>query len=305
MREPDTVPVRMHLTPGGVAPSTLSDPAVRIAEGVYELYPWRSHRIRAHVRGRDSYVTLNGRWVYTYRDTPPGDAIGLVCDTAAAVQSTITPDSHEDHWYIRGREDYARQYLKWFPRHIRKEPPTPPEGLPQRGDVVHYDDGGETPEHEGPAVVLTVYRWDRNVWAWDLHTRAGVLTAVRNSECLRVVRPRRMSNDTAREIRDTVWTTRMRKQYRSLPDATHLCACQAGPSGHCFAGRHHQCQFTRTETRRGLVVSESWLTARDGSALEPVWLADRTCRWVCPCDCRHVPKAADDGAPAGQLALFA
>ena len=70
------------------------------------------------------------------------------------------------------------------------------------------------------------------------------------------------------------------------------CPCQWGPTGHCHQGRHTTCRahiVTLPETRL-------WTTTGYGTA---VWLADRTCRWQCPCECHTAPLEPE------QLDLFA
>lgn len=62
------------------------------------------------------------------------------------------------------------------------------------------------------------------------------------------------------------------------------CPCQWGPTGHCHQDRHAACGAhvsTPPETH-------VWTTRRKNTT--PVWLADRTCRWWCPCECHPEPK---------------
>lgn len=125
-------------------------------------------------------------------------------------------------------------------------------------------------------------------------------------------------------IRAHVWTQRMRHTYSGDPGKnngvpglyTH-CACQYGATTWCQNGRHDLCHratpLPGCETyivgRRGNVLEfeqpyEHLATSATGEHQEwaaMVWLADRVCRWVCPCPCGHPQPAA---VPV-QLDLFA
>ena len=135
-------------------------------------------------------------------------------------------------------------------------------------------------------------------------------------------------------IRDHVWTQAMRKQFAEVPGFYLLCACQYGPTTSCREGQHQRCHraepLRSDETyilKRGGIYpayfAEPYAHKTDTSATGPqftpaaqVWLADRVCRWVCPCDCGHDGKRVmpdqgpgDDGtsrpiAELGQLDLF-
>ncbi|WP_017585499.1 DUF6248 family natural product biosynthesis protein [Nocardiopsis ganjiahuensis] len=88
-----------------------------------------------------------------------------------------------------------------------------------------------------------------------------------------------------------------RRTGTSHPDQPPACACQWGPTGHCHHGDHDRCQAQQ------VTVSETYLTHADGTVvLDPapveVWLANRTCRWVCSCTCHTQP------AQPVQTALF-
>lgn len=129
-----------------------------------------------------------------------------------------------------------------------------------------------------------------------------------------------MTPDAAAWIRDKVWTPAMRKQFAEVPGFYLSCACQWGLTTYCREGNHDRCH--RAEPLRSDMTSilrrggthsahfrEPYAHKTDTSATGPkyttvaqVWLADRVCRWVCPCDCRHVGKrvtpdqgAGDDG----------
>jgi len=131
-------------------------------------------------------------------------------------------------------------------------------------------------------------------------------------------------------IRDNVWTPAMRKQFTEVPGFYLLCACQYGPTTSCREGQHQRCHraepLRSDETyilKRGGIYpayfAEPYAHKTDTSATGPqftsaaqVWLADRVCRWVCPCGCGHDGKrvmpdqgAGDDGAsrPIANLQL--
>lgn len=110
-------------------------------------------------------------------------------------------------------------------------------------------------------------------------------------------------------IRKHAWTQPMRKQYREVPAFFRTCACQSGPTHWCGTDRHDRCHRAEPQrTTAAIVCGPDGITAlafpepyehpTDDSATEPqhehaafVWLADRVCRWVCPCDC-HAAVAA-------------
>lgn len=126
-----------------------------------------------------------------------------------------------------------------------------------------------------------------------------------------------MSEHEARWVRDEAWTKKMRKAYESTPGYVRFCACQWGPTGHCKADNHTACQHTAAEPHRS---PEAYVCASDGAGVlsfaEPyvhttgsatgpkreqaamVWLADRACRWRCPCDCHTRSPAAPEPPPA-------
>jgi hypothetical protein len=137
--------------------------------------------------------------------------------------------------------------------------------------------------------------------------------------------PPEFTAERAAWIREHAWTGAMRKEHREVPLAYQRCACQSGLTHWCQTGRHDRChratpQRTAAATicRRGGMEAahflEPYAHKTDTSATGPrfettamVWLADRVCRWVCPCDCGHLAPAPAEAAPAApvQDALFA
>jgi hypothetical protein len=125
-----------------------------------------------------------------------------------------------------------------------------------------------------------------------------------------------LDDATAAAIRERAWTQPMRKQHREVPLYTARCACQSGLTHWCEVGRHARCHrgtplrsyATVICTPGGMAVAcfaEYFGHKTDVSATGPrferaalVWLADRVCRWVCPCTCHTAP-------PPQQLDLFA
>lgn len=114
------------------------------------------------------------------------------------------------------------------------------------------------------------------------------------------------TQDEAEWIRANVWTGAMRKTHRELPEYYRRCACQSGLSTWCGTrGTHRECRrakplpspHTYIVSRGGYVASfrepyehkhqsaTGW--NEDYSAM--VWLADRVCRWQCPCGCHSAP----------------
>lgn len=108
-------------------------------------------------------------------------------------------------------------------------------------------------------------------------------------------------------VRENVWTPSMRKQFSELPGFYLTCACQH--KGPCLngrdPGRHQRCHVGRhglprfeamIDTRGGHGVAAFTMPYRYPTAsatgwrherLAMVWLAGRTCRWACTCDCGH------------------
>jgi hypothetical protein len=101
--------------------------------------------------------------------------------------------------------------------------------------------------------------------------------------------------------------------------------CQYGATGHCTAGRHHECAHgVGGPQERGVASPSGYLTDRHGRVTTPPVAVGPWHVWRCPCAC-HVagqvfaprsrwtrpvepaapaPAVVDDDAPFGQLALF-
>jgi hypothetical protein len=113
-------------------------------------------------------------------------------------------------------------------------------------------------------------------------------------------------------IREHAWTNAMRKQYRQTPGFYTKCPCQFGPSGHCTGGpgaRHEHCpRGVPLRSEHTMILSpggvypahftadyehktDTSATGPQYTSLALVWLADRVCRWICPCDCHTAPPA--------------
>lgn len=120
-----------------------------------------------------------------------------------------------------------------------------------------------------------------------------------------------MSPDQAVWVRDNAWTQPMRKAYRGTPGFYSKCACQYGLTTWCTNGRHDLChRATPLRSYETLICGRSGQDPRsfrdlyrhqtDVSATGPqhedlamVWLADRVCRWACPCPCGHPQPTAE------------
>lgn len=121
--------------------------------------------------------------------------------------------------------------------------------------------------------------------------------------------PEPMSEDAAAWVRTYAWTPKMRKTFEEVPGSYLRCGCQGGMTGHCDAGRHGKCRAGEAR-----VTVEGWITNSSEIVLDSrggqVWLADRDCRYRCPCGCHdgQVPPASarEDVAPDDpvQLDLF-
>ncbi|MFI6485220.1 DUF6248 family natural product biosynthesis protein [Nonomuraea sp. NPDC050663] len=126
-------------------------------------------------------------------------------------------------------------------------------------------------------------------------------------------------------VRKHAWTQAMRRCWKDTPAYYSSCSCQYGECVSCRDGKHRHCSrgyaLRRTETmitdRRGraLYLPDYYTHPSNVSATGPartnvaqVWLADRTCRWLCPCPCRSIgePVYTPSGSLQGhQASLFA
>jgi hypothetical protein len=102
-----------------------------------------------------------------------------------------------------------------------------------------------------------------------------------------------MGDEDVAWIRANVWTQAMRKEHQSVPDFARTCPCQGGKTGWCQRGTARSCARcvgvvvvspeTYVTDKRGYVLSF------EGGVDAEVWLADRACRWRCPCECHSTP----------------
>jgi hypothetical protein len=141
-----------------------------------------------------------------------------------------------------------------------------------------------------------------------------------------------MTETAAAWVREHVWTKKMRHAYKTTPGHVHACACQWGPTQHCKTSNHTACRHNTLAPHQ---VQETYVCGSDGdtvlsfterftyptgsavgpkrSAAAMVWLADRACRWRCPCGCHTTTGVAPVPPPAApepqtdtpvQLGLF-
>jgi hypothetical protein len=138
-----------------------------------------------------------------------------------------------------------------------------------------------------------------------------------------------MTPEQAAWVRANAWTQGMRKTHSERPGNDSFCACQYGTTTQCCDGHHDQCRritplrFPETyvcapDGQRVMSFAEQYAhpaesaTGMNESAHAMVWLADRTCQWLCDCGCGHTAKPVaaqeqgDDGTsrPIVQLNLF-
>lgn len=125
-----------------------------------------------------------------------------------------------------------------------------------------------------------------------------------------------MTGQAAEWIRANVWTPAMRKSHRDAPRAAFSCSCQYGASQYCERGEHGRCHVGK-----GLPSCEAFITDKADRVLylpaefayptltatgarptraAQVWLADRVCRWACPCPC-HSPADAIEPVEFGAV----
>lgn len=103
-------------------------------------------------------------------------------------------------------------------------------------------------------------------------------------------------------IRGHAWTPAMRRTHRTVPGLTSTCACQSGLTSWCWHDQHGRCHraaplgdvhtFICGPDGETVLSFPQPYTHPTDTATGPrrtyaaqVWLADRVCRWVCPCDC--------------------
>ncbi|MEU4235536.1 DUF6248 family natural product biosynthesis protein [Nonomuraea sp. NPDC026600] len=118
-----------------------------------------------------------------------------------------------------------------------------------------------------------------------------------------------LSPAQAEWIRANAWTAQLRKEHASHPAYRATCSCQHGKTGHCDMGKCGKCErgepLPSWETvicdrsgiypvhmRRPFLHPTPSATIPQRQQLAMVWLADRVCRWVCPCPCHHPTKRA-------------
>lgn len=122
-----------------------------------------------------------------------------------------------------------------------------------------------------------------------------------------------MTPQEAAWVREHVWTGAMRKTHRDVPAFFTRCLCQSGPSTWCQMDRHDRChRATDLPACEAYITNSVEQVAYFGEAYghptlsatgwhyeraAMVWLADRVCRWVCPCECGHDGRRAGMPAP--------
>lgn len=109
--------------------------------------------------------------------------------------------------------------------------------------------------------------------------------------------------DQAALIRQHAWTQPMRKTYAECPGFYSKCACQSGAKPltsyeTVICWRGDRPAYFLEEFSHPTEDATGW----KHTSLAMVWLADRVCRWVCPCVCHSTPPpSAAPAAPEQQL----
>jgi len=92
--------------------------------------------------------------------------------------------------------------------------------------------------------------------------------------------PERLAETAARAI-----------AHPELAAKDYGCVCQLGPCGPCQRGWHDTCRGTGSKVPvTSLLGSDGWAVRYAEGRHVFVWLADRTCRAMCPCDCRQTAQ---------------
>jgi hypothetical protein len=121
----------------------------------------------------------------------------------------------------------------------------------------------------------------------------------------------RMTPGEAAWVRQHVWTEGMRRvETATWPGHYTRCECQRGACHQCKRGVHERCMGRPRQSREGMICDRTGVhpaifatpykhVTVDGSPhptpVAQVWLADRVCRWVCPCG--HPAQAEPVAAP--------
>lgn len=111
--------------------------------------------------------------------------------------------------------------------------------------------------------------------------------------------------DEAAWIRTNVWPVAMRKTFAEVPGMFTSCACEYGLTSWCQNGQCERCH--RAEPQPGpagyvcgrtgedpMYFGEPYehptisATGRHKTQVAMFWLADRVCRWICPCSCHDI-----------------
>ncbi|MFI6909898.1 DUF6248 family natural product biosynthesis protein [Nonomuraea sp. NPDC050394] len=119
-----------------------------------------------------------------------------------------------------------------------------------------------------------------------------------------------MTPDEAAWVREHAWTERMRHvETTAWPGHYTQCACQRLDCHPCTHNQHNRCTRGPRQSREGMIADRTGVhpacfaqpyqhVTIDGpprpTPVAQVWLADRVCRWSCPCPCGRptAPKPA-------------
>lgn len=106
---------------------------------------------------------------------------------------------------------------------------------------------------------------------------------------LGTIGPALVDHDTALWILDNVLTASARS-HPGVPCSCLLGLCGPCQRGECRRGREHDDCLNLQRPSSWYGIEDTWITDRRGMVTGPsVWLADRTCRYRCPCTCWTEP----------------
>jgi hypothetical protein len=113
----------------------------------------------------------------------------------------------------------------------------------------------------------------------------------------------------------------MRKTHRELPLAFGSCGCQSALTTWCQEGGHGRCNRAEPMPEYETVITNKAEQIAQFASLfahptlsatgwhhehvAMVWLADRVCRWVCPCECHQDRARVMTWAEAAWVRQFA
>jgi hypothetical protein len=106
-----------------------------------------------------------------------------------------------------------------------------------------------------------------------------------------------MTPEQAAWVQEHAWPAPLRNSYAhaaahpELAAEDYGCVCQLGPCFWCERGQHNDCRAIGDKVPAAHIGgTNGWLFRHPDGRVVDVWLADRTCRAMCPCHCRQTAQ---------------